>query len=198
MQRGSLKMNDNSRLREWWPVDLDVVWHAWGWFLVLGILLMILGALALATSALMTLGTMVFFGFLLIISGVIQLIHVFKARGWGGFFLLLLTGILGVVTGGLMVRHPSAAALSLTLLLASFFLVGGLFRVVGSLLLHYPNWGWACLSGVIAFLLGVMLVTEWPASGLWFIGTSIGITLLFEGWGWVMVALAARRRKAMT
>jgi uncharacterized membrane protein HdeD (DUF308 family) len=198
MQRGSLKMNDNSRLREWWSVDLDVVWRAWRWFLVLGILLMILGALALAASALMTLGTMVFFGFLLLIGGVIQLIHAFKARGWGGLFLLLLTGILGVVTGGLMVRHPGAAALSLTLLLASFFMVGGLFRVVGSLLLRFPNWGWACLSGVIAFLLGVMLVMEWPASGLWFIGIYIGITLIFEGWGWVMVALAARRRKVMT
>ena len=111
---------------------------------------------------------------------------------------MLLTAILGVVTGWLMVRHPGAAALSLTLLLAPFFLVGGLFRAVGSLRLRFPNWGWACLSGVIAFLLGVMLVMEWPASGLWFIGIYIGITPIFEGWGWVMVALAARRRKVMT
>ena len=51
---------------------------------------------------------------------------------------------------------------------------------------------------MIAFLLGVMLVMEWPASGLWFIGTCIGITLLFEGWGWVMLALAAHQRKVMT
>jgi uncharacterized membrane protein HdeD (DUF308 family) len=59
-----------------------------------------------------------------------------------------------------MVRHPGAAALSLTLLLAPFCMVGGLFRVVGAVLLRFPNWGWACLSGVIAFLLGVMLVLE--------------------------------------
>jgi uncharacterized membrane protein HdeD (DUF308 family) len=191
-------MNDNSRVRDRWPAGLDVVRHAWGWFLVLGVLLMVLGAVALAASGLMTLGTMVFFGFLLIVGGVIQLIHAFKARGWGGFFLLLLTGILGVVTGSLMVRHPGAAALSLTLLLASFFMVGGLFRVVGSLMLRFPNWGWACLSGAIAFLLGVMLVMEWPASGLCFIGIYIGIALIFEGWGWGMVAPAARRRKVMT
>jgi uncharacterized membrane protein HdeD (DUF308 family) len=191
-------MNDTSSFRDRWPAGLDVVRRHWGWFLVLGILLMVLGAMALAASGLTTLGTVIFFGFLLIVDGVIQLIHAFKARAWGGFFLLLLTGILGVVTGGLMVRHPGAAALSLTLLLASFFIVGGLFRAVGSLMLRFPNWGWACLSGVIAFLLGVMLVMEWPASGVWFIGLSIGITLLFEGWGWVMVALAARRRKVMT
>jgi uncharacterized membrane protein HdeD (DUF308 family) len=96
---------------------------------------------------------------------------------------MLLAGILGAVTGWLMVRHPGAAALSLTLLLTPFFMVGGLFLVVSSLMLRFPHWGWACLSGVIAFLLGVMLVMKWPASGLWFIGTCIGLTLIFEGWG---------------
>jgi uncharacterized membrane protein HdeD (DUF308 family) len=191
-------MNDKSSLRDPWLAGHEAVQRDWGWFLVMGILQMVLGVTALTASGLMTLGTMVFFGCLLLVGGVIQLIHAVKARGWGGFFLLLLAGILGVVTGWLMVRYPGAAALSLTLLLAPFFVVGGLFRVVGSLLLRFPNWGWACLSGVIAFLLGVMLVMEWPASGLWFIGTYIGLTLIFEGWGWVMVALAARRRKGMT
>jgi uncharacterized membrane protein HdeD (DUF308 family) len=191
-------MVDHSRLGNPWVAGREAVQRDWGWFLVLGILLMVLGAMALAASVLMTLGTMVFFGCLLIVGGVIQLINAFKARGWGGFFLLLLTGILGVVTGWLMVRHPGAAALSLTLLLAPFFMVGGLFRVVGSVMLRFPNWGWACLSGVIAFLLGVMLVMEWPASGLWLIGTCIGITLIFDGWGWVILAIAARQRKVMT
>jgi uncharacterized membrane protein HdeD (DUF308 family) len=100
-------MNDNSRLREWWPASLDVVSRASGWFLVLGILLITLGALALAASVLTTLGTMVFFGCLLMVGGVFQLIHA-KARGWDGLFLLLLTGLLGVVTGGLMVPIPAS------------------------------------------------------------------------------------------
>jgi uncharacterized membrane protein HdeD (DUF308 family) len=193
-------MNDKSSLGDPWLAGLEAVRRDSGWFLVLGILLMVLGVMALATAGLMTLGTMVFFGCLLIVGGVMQLINAFKVREWGGFFfdILLLIGTLGVVTGGLMVRHPGAAALSLTLLLAPFFMVGGLFRVVGSLRLRFPNWSWACLSGVIAFLLDVMLVMEWPASGLWFIGTCIGITLIFEGWGWAMVALAARQRKGMT
>jgi uncharacterized membrane protein HdeD (DUF308 family) len=191
-------MNANSTVVTPLPAGIEELRRHWGWFLVLGILLMVLGVMALATSGLMTLGTMVFFGCLLIVGGVIQLINAFQARAWGGFFLLLLAGILEVITGGLVVRHPGAAALSLTLLLASFFMVGGLFRVVGSLVMRFPNWGWACLGGVIALLLGVMLVMDWPASGLWFIGVCIGIALIFEGWGWVMVALAARQRKVTT
>jgi uncharacterized membrane protein HdeD (DUF308 family) len=193
-------MNDKSSLGDPWLAGHEAVRRDSGWFLVLGTLQMVLGVIALAAAGLMTLGTMVFFGCLLIVGGVMQLINAVKVRGWGGFFfdILLLRGTPGVVTGGLMVRHPGASALSLTLLLAPFFMVGGLFRVVGSLRLRFPNWSWACLSGVIAFLLGVMLVMEWPASGLGFIGTCIGIMLIFEGWGWAMVALAARQRKEMT
>jgi uncharacterized membrane protein HdeD (DUF308 family) len=192
-------MNANSSLGNPWLASLEAVRRYWGWFLGLGVLLIVLGAMALAASGLMTLGTKVFFGCLLLVSGVIHLIiDVFEARGESVFFILLLTGLLGVFAGWLMVLLAGEAALSLTLLLAPFFMVGCLFRVVGSLRLRFPNWGWACLSGAISLLLGVMLVTEWPASGMWFIGTCIGLALIFEGWGWVMVALAVRRRKMMT
>jgi uncharacterized membrane protein HdeD (DUF308 family) len=104
----------------------------------------------------------------------------------------------GAASGWLMVLYPGAAALSLRLRLAPLFMVGGLFRVVGSLMWRFPNWGWVCLSGVISLLLGVMLVMERPASVMWFIGVCIGFALISEGWGLIMVALAARQRKMMT
>ena len=97
-----------------------------------------------------------------------------------------------------MVLYPGAAALSLKLRLVPFFIVGGLFRLVGSLILRFPNCVWVCLSGVISLLLGVKLVMERPASRMWVIGVCIGLALIFEGWDLIMGALAARRRKVMT
>jgi uncharacterized membrane protein HdeD (DUF308 family) len=177
----------------------EAVRRDWGWFLGVGALLMVLGAVALAASGSMTLGTMVCFGGLLLVSAVIHLsINVFEARGAGVFCLVLRPGLLGVASGGLMVLGAGAAALALTRLLAPSFRVGGRFRVVGALRLRFPNWGWAGLSGALALLLGAMPVREWPASGLWGSGAGIGRALIFEAWGWVMAALAARQRKMLT
>jgi uncharacterized membrane protein HdeD (DUF308 family) len=92
----------------------------------------------------------------------------------------------------LLVTHPTAGALALTLLLAAFFLVGGLFRSIAAISLRFPNRGWALTGGIVGILLGILLWMEWPESGLWFIGMCIGIDMIFHGWAWLMLALAVR------
>jgi uncharacterized membrane protein HdeD (DUF308 family) len=76
-------MNANSSLGAPRLAGHEAVQRDWGWFLVMGILQMVLGVIALTASGLMTLGTMVFFGCLLLVGGVMQLIHAVKARGGG-------------------------------------------------------------------------------------------------------------------
>lgn len=137
-----------------------------------------------------TLASVLLFGVLFITSGVIQTIQAFQTRQSNGFFLDLLAGIFDLVIGVLLVTHPTAGALALTLLLAAFFLVGGLFRSVTALSLRFPNWGWSLLGGIVSLFLGILLWTEWPGSALWFIGMCIG--MIFHGWGWVMLTLAVR------
>src|SRR5262249_53788819 len=102
---------------------LDEVRRNWGWFLVLGIALIVLGIFALGYALLFTELAVLVFGFLLLVSGVLQAVQAVWARRWSGFFLHLLAGILDVVVGLLIVSHPTATALVLTLLLAAFFLV---------------------------------------------------------------------------
>ena len=172
---------------------LDEARRNWGWFLVLGIALIVLGSVALGAAWLTTLASVLFFGWLMVFSGVFETVAAFWARQWSGFFLHLLSGVLNVVVGALILAHPSAVAGGLTLLLAAFFLVAGLFRVIAAAAMRHPNWGWDLLGGGVTALLGMLIWAEWPSSAFWVIGTFIGVDLLFRGWAWVMFALAARQ-----
>ena len=88
---------------------------------------------------------------------------------------------------------PVDSALVLTLLLAVYFMVIGIFRIVASLTMRFPNWGWVLFSGIVSFILGVLTKQQWPLSGLWIIGLFIGIDMIFSGWSYVMLSLAARK-----
>ena len=164
----------------------------WGWFLALGIGLVILGLCAVGSSFVATFATVTTFGVLVLIGGGLEIVSSFSARQWGGFFLHLLGGILYVVIGFLMVTRPLAAASGLTLMLAALFFVGGVFRIVAALSHHFHGWGWVLLNGVVTLALGVMIWREWPEASYWVIGVFLGIELVFAGMSWVMLGLAGR------
>ncbi len=172
--------------------DLENLHHKWRWFLALGIVLIVLGIIALSVMPAATLATVLILGWLMVFSGVAEAIHAFQVRGWGGMFVHLAGGILGVLIGLLIVTHPVAGALAWTLLLASFFTVISLFRMVSAIRLKFPNWKWTVFDGAITLLLGILLWAAWPWSGLWFLGLTVGISLLLRGWSNVMLALAVR------
>ncbi len=160
---------------------LEEVRSSWGWFLALGILLMVLGAICIIGNVTATFATVLAFGWLLLISGVIALVHAFGTRNWSGFFLHLLSALFRGFTGYLLIRYPLAGAASLTLILASFFVVSGMFRAIAAGMMKFPRWGWAVFSGIVSVALGVMLLAQMPLSSIWFIGFAIGVDLIFDG-----------------
>jgi uncharacterized membrane protein HdeD (DUF308 family) len=164
----------------------------WLWFVLLGVALIILGLIALASPWVATLATAVVIGTLLIASGLAEAIGAFWSRRWSGFFLHLLSGVLSFVVGVLFLRAPVSAGLALTLLLACLLIVGGLFKIIAALSHRFGAWGWPLLSGVIDLVLGVMIWMEWPASALWVIGLFVGISLVFRGVNWIGVGIALR------
>jgi uncharacterized membrane protein HdeD (DUF308 family) len=172
--------------------SIEHLHRAWGWFVGLGVLLLVLGFLCILGEVATTLITVLVLGWLLLFSGVMALVHAFRTRTWSGFFLYLLSAVLRVFTGFMLVRYPLIGALSLTLLLASLFIVGGVFRAVGAASLQFPRWGWTAVSGIIAVALGVLLLVQLPASSLWFLGLAVGIDLLFEGSGLIALGTALR------
>jgi uncharacterized membrane protein HdeD (DUF308 family) len=176
--------------------DLEQFSRNWGWFLALGMIMIVLGIVALGSALLVTLVSVIFFGWLLMFAGVFEVVQSFWQKKWGGFFLHLTVGILYAVVGIMLAANPEATAVALTLLMAIFFMVAGVFRIVSAIAMHFPQWGWMLISGLAALILGLLIWQQWPASGFWVIGLFIGIELILTGWSWVMLALAAHRHPA--
>jgi len=168
----------------------------WGLFLLLGIVLIVLGMIGISASALFTLASVVFFGWLFVISGVGVVVHAFCVNRWSGFFLQLLSGLLYLIVGWILVARPGLGALTLTLVFAISLVVQGAFRIGAAVSTRMDGWGLLLLSGIVTLVLGLMIWNEWPLSGLWVIGLFVGIELLFYGWWIVSLAFSARRLAA--
>jgi uncharacterized membrane protein HdeD (DUF308 family) len=172
-------------------IPREIAQH-WGWFLAFGIGLLLLGIAAVGRSMSATLISMVFFGWLLLLAAGIEVAQAVMVGRWAGFFYHLVAAILFGVVGSLMITRPVISAEVLTVLMAMFFLVGGLFQLVASLSIGLPGWGWQAFDGVIAVVLGLLVLGQWPGSGLWVIGLFIGIDLIFYGIAWIALALGLR------
>ena len=169
--------------------DASTAHRQWGWYLALGILLILVGFYAIYAEGLATLASVFALGIVLLIAGVAQIVGAFMSRGAGHVILLLLVGFLDIIVGFALLQHPAIGALAVTLLLAALFLFGGIFRFVSALWLQFPNYGWVAFSGVISFILGLLLWMQWPVSAFWFIGFAVGLNFIFAGIAWSALAL---------
>jgi uncharacterized membrane protein HdeD (DUF308 family) len=172
--------------------ELEGLRKNWFWLLVLGIVLVVVGLMAIGSSFIATLTTVLVLGILFLVGGVVEIVTAFWAHCWRGFWLQLLAGILYAVLGFLFVQHPLATAAGFTLVLAAAFMVGGLFRIISALVDHFHGWGWVLLNGVVTLVLGILIWRQWPDSALYVIGLFVGIDMVFAGWSWIMMALAVR------
>jgi uncharacterized membrane protein HdeD (DUF308 family) len=172
--------------------ELEAIRGNWGWLLALGIVLVVVGTGAIVAPLVASVASAVALGVLLLMGGIAQLVGAFWTRDWSGFFLSLLMGVVYTVLGILFVRAPGDALLAMTLLLACGLMVGGLFRIIGSLMYQFPHWGWTLAGGVINLLLGIYIYAMWPLDSFFVIGLFVGIDLVFTGWTWVMLAFAIK------
>lgn len=173
--------------------DIKGLCSKWPWLLATGLVFVFLGTLATATATFTTLYSMIFFGVLLLTAAIVYFVKAFWTVQWRGFFLYVLLGIFSAIVGVMMIANPKLSALSLTLLLGSFFTVTGFFKIINALAINFENWGWMLASGIISVLLGIIVLAQWPASSLWLIGTLIGVELIVTGWYSVMLAFAINR-----
>lgn len=160
---------------------IEQVRKTWSSFLVLGIVLILLGAVCVGTSRTATTVSILVLGWVLILSGIVWLAGAFQARYWGGVLVYLLNAIIRGVTGYLLLRHPDTGAAGVTMLLAALLIVGGLFRAVGAGMIQFPKWGWTIFAGAVSILLGIYLAANWSAISPYFIGLAIGIDLILDG-----------------
>jgi uncharacterized membrane protein HdeD (DUF308 family) len=179
------------------PYDERATLHRARWLLfALGLVSVIVGFLAISYPHIATEKFVVVIGVLLLIAGISEVIHAVMVRNMRGFAMHLLAAVLYLIVGLFALEDPDRTAGVLTLLLAASFLVGGLLRIIFSLVERFPSWPWVLLNGVVDLILGVLIWNKWPDSGDWVIGLFVGIDLLFHGWSWIILALTVRTDNA--
>ena len=166
----------------------------WGWFVALGVTLILVGLFALGDVVAFTLASVMFVGAMLLVGGIFQLVHAFMTKAWSSFFFNLLMAVLYILGGILLMQEPVQGSVVLTLFLLAALLAGGVTRIVVALRhRELPGWWLLVVSGLISIVLAVMLYMSLPWSGLWIPGTLIAIELLVQGFTWLRFGLSLRR-----
>ena len=175
--------------------ELHHLRKSWWSLFSLGIALIICGLIAVAFPIFSTLGVVIALGIILLFAGIATIVTSFVTGKWSAFLVQLLMGILYTVLGLMMAETPLVSAVALTMLVASFAIVGGAFRIVAALALRFSNWGWMLASGLITILFGLIVLRHFPEAALWLIGLMLGLDLIFSGVNWLMLSLAIRNSR---
>jgi uncharacterized membrane protein HdeD (DUF308 family) len=174
---------------------VSAIHEHWVLFLVEGIILVILGALAILVPPLATITVTILIGWLFLVSGAVGLFTTFWMRHAPGFWWSLLSALIAIFAGFLLLVWPLTGALSLTFVLAAFFIVEGIASIMYAI--EHRNqlsgrWGWMLISGIIDLILAAIIIAGLPGSAAWALGLLVGIDLLFGGAALISMALAAR------
>ena len=163
------------------------------WFLMLGMVLILFGFIGISCSFFVTKVFMTVLSILLMIAGVAQISHVVVSPRWQAGILKLCLGLIYVVAGISFIKNPIEAGMIFTYIIAIFLIVSGILKAVISLNHNYSKeWSIGLFSGVLSVILGIMLLAEWPISGIWFIGFVISLEMIFTGWTYIAFAAGAK------
>ena len=176
--------------------DTGTLLHArWRSILTQGVMLALLGMLAIALPVLTTLAIDIVIGWLLLFGGVWRAIAHMRARHSYGFGWYLATALMSIVLGASMLLVPHAGMKALTGLLFAFFMLDGMGKIHFALdLRHYAReWGWAMTGGLLDLALAGLILAGWPATAAWALGLLVGLNMMFFGFALIVTSLAARR-----
>jgi uncharacterized membrane protein HdeD (DUF308 family) len=172
----------------------DIVRQASTWSVVWGVLLIIFGALAVGSPFVAAVAVNAVIAWLIVLAGVVHLILAFQAHGAGGLIWKLLVGLAYVCFGVYLIIHPLLGVASLTLVLATLFLVEGILDIALFFRMRAMRGSsWVLFDGIISLLLGFLIYLQWPSSSAWAIGTLVGVSMIISGVTRVMLSLAVRK-----
>ena len=173
----------------------DALKAHWRLYVFEGVVMIVLGVLAIAYPVYATLAVDLYLGWLFLFSGVLALVATFAVRHVPGFWWALVTALLAIVVGLALLLKPAAGIMSLTAVLTAFFIVEGAFQAAAALSYREAiprSWGWLLASGIADLVLAAIIISGWPGTVDWTLGLLAGVSLVTSGWAIVMVALSAR------
>jgi len=166
------------------------------WLLVSGLMLVVLGSIAVSLPFVVSMAVELLFGLLALIAGISQVITAIFCQKWKSFFLHLLSGMLYCSFGSLLLVYPFEGVILFSLILGIFFTTEGLAKIIFVLRLKpMHSWGWILFNGIITLLLGALICMKLPFSGMWAIGLLLGINMLFGGLAISMFSLAPKNKQ---
>ena len=164
----------------------------WGWIVALGTIYVLVGLIALYSVVMATVASVFVVGIMMLIAGVAEVINAFQVTSWGKFFLILL-GVLYILAGLVTFENPLLAAALLTLVLGAALVASGIMRIILAFNMKEGTpWIAVVFSGVVTFLLGLIILAHWPVSSLYILGLFLGIDLVFAGIGWIGVGIGLK------
>ena len=159
----------------------------------MGIVYVIAGFVAIGHPIMASYAVELVIGVILIAGGVISVIGSFFSGDWKRFLLILISGVLYLIVGYLLLKNPISGVVTLTLLLAAFLFVEGIFKIVNSFQMKpAPNWGWLLVSGIASLILGILIFLEFPSSSVYILGLLVGIYFLINGFSMIMFSFAVK------
>jgi len=161
--------------------ERESIRRSWGWFVAVGILFVLLGIAGLVFVGIATLVSVLFVGWAFVIAGLAEIANTIFRKGWSGFWLDLIVGIVTLMAGLFIVIQPLVGAKVLTIFIGVMFLIGGIFRLAAGIAMKNPYSGWFIVHGIVSLILAMLILAEWPYSSMWVIGTLVSIELLFDG-----------------
>jgi uncharacterized membrane protein HdeD (DUF308 family) len=165
-------------------------------FLVEGIVLVVLGLLAILVPQIASLAVELLMGWLLLISGAVGLFTTFQAKSSPGFWWALISAVIAIIAGVLLLIWPLTGVVSLTIVLVAFFLIEGISSIMYAIEHRREltgRWGWMLASGIITLVLAFLIYAGLPSTAAWAIGLLVGIDMVFGGAALIGIALAARK-----
>jgi uncharacterized membrane protein HdeD (DUF308 family) len=194
-----MAMNQPGNIQEFQRAVERSIRDHWKMFLFEGIVLVILGVVAIVVPPIATLAVAILIGWLFIISGIAGLATTYLARQAPGFWWSLLSAVLAIAAGLVLLIWPAGGAVSLTLLLIVFFTIEGVLTIMFALDHKRElsgRWGWMLASGVVDLLLALMILAGLPSTAAWALGLLVGINMVFGGAALIAMALHARHTGA--
>ena len=163
----------------------------------IGIILIIVGILAVAAPLAAGVSITIMVGTLLIIGGIGECFLAFQAGAFGRGLLIFVFGALMAVAGFYMVTQPVAGLATITLFLAAYFFVSGIFEIIASVQIRpSTGWGWMLFNGILTLLLGILIWRQFPLSGAWAVGVLFGIKMFFSGWTLLFIGNSVKEEVA--
>jgi uncharacterized membrane protein HdeD (DUF308 family) len=153
------------------------------WMTAIAIVMIVLGIIAIVFPFFATIASTVLFGFLFILAGIAQIAYAFQSRGAGQFLWKTILGLLYLLSGIFVILNPREGAIAFTIVLGITIFLQGIIQVSLAFQMRWIsfNWGWMLTSGLIGIIFGIFIWSSSPLHAVWFIGTLIGINLLFDG-----------------